>query len=102
MKRKNTSISWQYLFIILNQAICIAIYTKNKVSVCHLFKKRNLTLIHQSDQLQICLQLHVAIFVYTFFNEMNKGSSYFDLLQVFDINDTNKNERLIENYFKNI
>ena len=31
---------------------------------------------------------------------MNKGKSYYDLLKVFDIHDTMKNEKKIENYFK--
>ena len=31
---------------------------------------------------------------------MNKGQSYYDLLKVFDINDTMKNEHFIEQYFK--
>ena len=33
---------------------------------------------------------------------MNKGTSYFVLLKVFDIFDTIKNEKLMEHYFKNI
>ena len=31
---------------------------------------------------------------------MSKGTSYYDLLRVFDIHDTMKNERSIEKYFK--
>jgi len=33
---------------------------------------------------------------------MNKGESYFNLLQVFDVHDTTKNERFIERYFKKL
>ena len=33
---------------------------------------------------------------------MNKGKSYFDLLEVFDIYDTTNNEKFLEQYFKNI
>jgi len=33
---------------------------------------------------------------------MNKGKSYLNLLKVFDIHDTMKNEWFIERYFKNI
>ena len=42
------------------------------------------------------------ILLFVLLDQMNKGNGYFDLLQAFDINDINKNERLIENYFKNI
>lgn len=31
---------------------------------------------------------------------MYKGTSYFDLLKLFDFNDTIKNEQFIEKYFK--
>ena len=37
-----------------------------------------------------------------FLNEMNKGETYFDLLKVFDIHDSFKNEKFIERYLKNI
>ena len=33
---------------------------------------------------------------------MNKGQSNYNLLKVFDINNTMKNEHFIANYFKNI
>ena len=33
-------------------------------------------------------------------NEMSKGTTYYDLLRVFDIHDTMKNEQFIERYFK--
>ena len=54
-------------------------------------RKKNLTLLHQNNQIQNLLT-----------NEMNKGKSYFDLLEVFDIHDTMKNERFLARYFKNI
>ena len=33
-------------------------------------------------------------------NEMSKGTTYYDLLQVFDINETLKNEQFMEMYCK--
>ena len=63
-------------------------------------KKKNLTLIHQNNQIQALNTTTCGYFCLYFLNEMNKGKSYFDLLQVFDVNDTAKNERFIEKYFK--
>ena len=65
-------------------------------------KKKNLTLIHQNNQIQALNTTTCGYFCLYFLNEMNKGSSYFDLLQVFDVHDTTKNERLIERYFEKI
>ena len=65
-------------------------------------KKKNLTLIHQNNQIQALNTTTCGYFCLYFLNEMNKGSSYFDLLQVFDVHDTMKNERFIERYFEKI
>ena len=65
-------------------------------------KNKNLTLIHQNNQIQNLMTTTCGYFCLYFLNEMNKGKSYFDLLQVFDIHDTIKNEKFIEKYFKNI
>ena len=64
-------------------------------------KRKNMTLLHQSDQIQN-INTTCGYFCLYFLNEMNKGKTYFDLLKVFNINDTMKNEKFIEQYFKNI
>ena len=64
-------------------------------------KRKNLTLLHQNQQLQNLYSTTCGYFCLYFLNEMNKGVDYFDLLQVFS-NDTNKNEKFIENYFKKL
>ena len=65
-------------------------------------KKRNLTLLHQDDQIQNIMTTTCGYFCLYFLNEMNKGQTYFDLLKVFDKHDTMKNEKFIEKYFKTI
>ena len=65
-------------------------------------KKKNLTLLHQNNQIQNLMTTTCGYFCLYFLNEMNKGKSYFDPLQVFDLNDTMKNEKFIARYFKNI
>ena len=65
-------------------------------------KKKNLTLLHQNDQIQNMYTTTCGYFCLYFLNKMNKGNSYYDLLQVFDIHDTMNNEKFIEHYFKNI
>ena len=70
----------------------VAIYTKNNVinyfdsfglqpfqEIVNHARKSNLTLIHQSDQLQNMFTTTCGYCLY-FRNEMNKGNSYFDLL----------------------
>ena len=64
-------------------------------------KRKNLTLLHQDQQLQNLYSVTCGYFCLYFLNEMNKGVDYFDLLQVFS-NDTNKNEKFIENYFRRL
>ena len=65
-------------------------------------KRKNLTLLHQNNQIQNIKTTTCGYFCLYFLNEMNKGNSYFDLLKVFNIHDTMKNERFIKHYFKNI
>jgi len=64
-------------------------------------KKKNLTLLHQNQQIQHLNNTTWGWFCLYLLNEMHKGNDYFGLLQVFDF-DTNKNEKFIEKYFKNI
>ena len=42
----------------------------------------------------------MVTFVFIFLNEMHQGNDYFDLLQVFDVRDTAKNEKFIQKYFE--
>ena len=65
-------------------------------------KRKNMTLLHQSDQIQNLLTTTCGYFCLYFLNEMSKGRSYYDLLKVFNIHNTMKNEKYIENYFKNM
>ena len=65
-------------------------------------RKKNLTLLHQNNQIQNINTTTCGYFCLYFLNEMNKGISYFNLLKVFDIHDTIKNEKFLERYFKNI
>ena len=62
-------------------------------------KERNLTLLHQNQQIQNLYTTTCGYFCLYFLNEMHKNVHYFDLLQVFSF-DTNKNEKFIENYFR--
>ena len=64
-------------------------------------KRKNLTLLHQNQQIQNLYTTTCGYYCLYFLNEMNKGVDYFDLLQVFS-NDTNKNEAFIERYFKKL
>ena len=68
-------------------------------------KERNLTLLHQDQQIQNLYTTTCGFYCLYFLNEMHKspGQSvdYFDLLQVFSF-DTNKNEKFIENYFRDL
>ena len=63
-------------------------------------KKKKLILLHQNNQIQNINTTTCGYFCLYFLNEMNKGKSYYDLLKVFDVHDTLKNEKKIENYFK--
>ena len=64
-------------------------------------KERNITLLHQDQQIQNLYTTTCGYFCLYFLNEMHKNVDYFDLLQVFDT-DTNKNEKFIENYFRGV
>ena len=63
-------------------------------------KRKNMTLLHQNDQIQNLLTTTCGYFCLYFLNEMNKGRSYYDSLKVFNIQNTMVNEKYIENYFK--
>ena len=63
-------------------------------------KRKNTTLLHQSDQIQNLLTTTCGYFCLYFLNEMSKGRSYYDLLKVFNSHNTMENEIYIENYFK--
>ena len=65
-------------------------------------KKKKLILLHQNNQIQNINTTTCGYFCLYFLNEMNKGTSYYDLLKVFNIHDTMKNEKFIENHFKNM
>ena len=63
-------------------------------------KRKNMTLLHQSDQIQNLLTTTCGYFCLYFLNEMSKGRSYYDSLKVFNSHNTMENEKYIENYFK--
>ena len=65
-------------------------------------KRKNLTSLHQNNQIQNLLTATCGYVCLYFLNEMNKGKSCLDLIKVFDIHDTMKNEKFIERYFKNV
>ena len=61
-------------------------------------KARNLTLLHQDQQIQNSYTTTCGFFCLYFLNEMHKNVDYFDLLQVFSF-DTNKNEKINRKLF---
>ena len=63
-------------------------------------RKKKLILLHQNNQIQNLLTTTCGYFCLYFLNEMSKGRSYYDSLKVFNIHNTMKNEKYIENYFK--
>ena len=65
-------------------------------------RKKKLILLHQNNQIQNINTTTCGYFCLYFLNEMSKGRSYYDLLKVFNIHNTMKNEKYIENYFKNM
>ena len=65
-------------------------------------RKKKLILLHQNNQIQNINTTTCGYFCLYFLNEMSKGRSYYDLLKVFNIHNTMKNEKFIENYFKNV
>ena len=64
-------------------------------------KRKNLTLLHQNQQIQNLYTTTCGYYCLYFLNEMHKGRDYFDLLQVFS-KDTDKNEEFIEKYFRRL
>ena len=69
--------------------------------VDHAIRKK-MTLVHQNNQIENMFTTTCGYFCLHFLDRQNKGSSYYDLLKVFDIHDTIKNEKFIEQYFRNI
>ncbi len=69
--------------------------------IVHHAREQNLTLLHQDQQIQNLYTTTCGFHCLYFLNEMHKNVDYFDLLQVFS-SDTNKNEKIIENYFKHL
>ena len=63
-------------------------------------RSKNLTLLHQDNQIQNVMTTTCGYFCFYFLNEMNKGTTYYDLLGAFDMHDTMKNEWFIKKYFK--
>ena len=62
---------------------------------------KNLTLLHQDQQIQNLYTTTCGYFCLYFLNEMHKNVDYFDLLQVFSFY-AMKNELFIEKYFKKL
>ena len=53
-------------------------------------RSKNLTLLHQNNQIQN-IKTTCGYFCLYFLNEMNKGTTYYGFLRVFDIHDKMKN-----------
>ena len=64
-------------------------------------KRKNVTLLHQDQQLQDLYIPFVDTTVLYFLNEMNKGVDYLDLLEPFT-RDTKYNDEFIAKYFKKL
>ena len=60
-------------------------------------RRKNLALWHQNNQIQNINTTTCGYSCLYFLNEMSKGTTYCDLLRVFDVHDTVKNEQFIEN-----
>ena len=63
---------------------------------------KNQILLHQNNQIQNINTTTCGYFCLYFLNKMSKGKTYYDLLEVFDIHDTMKNEPFIEKYCKRL
>lgn len=63
---------------------------------------KNKTLLHQNNQIQNIKTTTCCYFCLNFLSEMTEGNSYYDLLKVFDIHNTMKNKKFLEQYFKNV
>ena len=64
--------------------------------------KLGFKVIYNNQQIQNIKTSTCGYFCLYFLNEMNKGTSYYDLLKPFSLIDTMHNERIIEKYFKTI
>ena len=64
-------------------------------------KRKNLTLLHQDQQLQNLYTTTCGYYCLYFLNEMHKGREYLDILKVFSL-DTNENEKFIAKYFRGV
>ena len=64
-------------------------------------RRRNLTLLHQNQQVQNLYSTTCGWFCLYFLDQMHQGNDYFSLLQPFSF-DTTENEKYIEKYFKKI
>ena len=64
-------------------------------------KRKNLTLLHQNQQLQNLYSSVCGYFCLYFLNEMHNGTDYFDLLKPFR-KDTKYNDNFIEKYFRKL
>ena len=65
-------------------------------------RKKNLILLHQNNQIQNINTTTCGYFCLYFLNEMSKvskGRSYYDLLKVFNIHNTMKNEKYVIQYY---
>ena len=122
MKLSHIIINKHYLFIILSRVTLymsgshwVATYVKNGIinyfdsfgmppfqEIVNHAQRKNMTLLHQNNQIQNINTTTCGYFCLYFLNEMSRGRSYYDLLKVFNIHNTMKNEKYIENYFKNI
>ena len=63
--------------------------------------RKNLTLLHQDQQIQNLYTTTWGFYCLYFLNEMRKGREYLDILKVFSL-DTNENEKFIAKYFNKL
>ena len=80
--------------------LLLEIYWFRIKSITDPARSKNLTLLHQNNQIQNIKTTTCGYFCLYFLNEISKGTTYFDLLRVFDIHYTTKNEQFIEKYLK--
>ena len=62
-------------------------------------KRKNMTLLHQNNQIQNINTTTCGYFCLYFLNEMSKGRSYYDSMKVFNIHNTMKNEKIHRKLF---
>ena len=63
--------------------------------------RKNLTLLHQDQQIQNLYTTTCGFYCLYFLNEMHKGREYLDILKVFSL-DTNENEQFKAKYFRGV